>query len=998
MTGSTVAQFEIAEQLGSGGMGVVYRARDTRLDRDVALKFLPPLMSSDPEAKKRFMQEAKAASGLDHPNICTIFDIGETDDGRLFIAMAYYDGTTLKYHTGSGALDAKEALSIGRQIAQGLQAAHAAGIVHRDIKPANIMVTASGRVKILDFGVAKLEEGSELTKMGSTVGTAAYMSPEQAKGGIVDGRSDLWSLGVVMYEMLAGSKPFDAGYDQALLYSILNESPEDISTKSEDLPERAAALIMQLLEKDAASRPESAAEVSDRLAEFAGTGTRTSYTSQRPSPEVARSAKKLPIIVLAGVTLAAVFAFLVWLVPFGSESTGTSADINTIAVFPFTINGDESLQYLDEGMISLLGTKLDGTDDLRTVDKTALIGMVNTQVEGVVTPEKAWDISNELNAGSFVLGSVTKLADLIQLDASLYSSEDTVRVQVMANGEANLAAALDELAIALVTNRLTEDGSSQLRSVAAVTTDNFEALKAFLEAEKLFRAHETDEAYEAYLRAVKADSTFSLAWYRLSKAIRWNGGEFNLSQRMKARRDALDKALTYRSKMPSNYRNLIDAADAFEKGDVTRAQDLYRRQLERYPNQVETLLELADLLISYNPLYGRPALEAKPYLERVLAVEPDNNEANDMIWELSVQNHDTTRVRELLGPEEDFDTWEQTFSTLYFESDQEVDVISALDSLDTPRARMGMAWWAGIVAKNPEMADRILLTIDVDTVSQDMRNGARLWRQGVASSRGQVAKADSIGKEIGTYWAEGLIDRVMRSVVPMFDPSEEELFELKEQVLAWDTTNQYVSPHSVNEGHYGEIRALMLGSLAARLGDDTELETQISYLANKPDAETPGEPSFVFAKTLRAVRAWYLKENDQVLAELENSQMFTNDVCAVCSRVHAQTINRFMRAEILFSRGEYDDALKWYNSLWDGNLTWGSDHLGTTYLRTAAVHEERGESELAAQYYAKFIDLWKESDPKYQGLVDQARQREQQIRTGQFAEDDQLIIPVQPSN
>ena len=135
------------------------------------------------------------------------------------------------------------------------------------------------------------------------------------------------------------------------------------------------------------------------------------------------------------------------------------------------------------------------------------------------------------------------------------------------------------------------------------------------------------------------------------------------------------------------------------------------------------------------------------------------------------------------------------------------------------------AWWAGIVAKNPEMADRILLTIDVDTVSQDMRNGARLWRQGVASSRGQVAKADSIGKEIGTYWAEGLIDRVMRSVVPMFDPSKEELFELKEQVLAWDTTNQYVSPHSVNEGHYGEIRALMLGSLAARLGDDTELET-----------------------------------------------------------------------------------------------------------------------------------------------------------------------------
>lgn len=994
MIGTTVGQFRIEEQLGSGGMGVVYRALDTKLDRQVALKFLPPSLSSDEEAKKRFIQEAKAASGLDHPNICTIFDIGESDDGRLFIAMAYYDGETLKYRLSSGALDTEEALSIARQIAQGLEAAHRAGIVHRDVKPANIMVTASGRVKLLDFGVAKLEEGAELTKMGSTVGTAAYMSPEQATGAEVDTRSDLWSLGVVMYELLSGKKPFDAGYDQALLYSILNEAPTGIETHVNDLPEDVASLTMQLLEKDRENRPSTAAEVASRLSPHAGTGTRTAWTGQASAATTPR--KSLPVVPM-GIGAAIVVVLLaVWMLIPGSDGEDSSGpDLNTIAVFPFTINGDESLQYLDEGMINLLGTKLDGTDDLKTVDRTALIGLVNSQVEGVVTPDAATDVATQLNAGSFILGSVTKLADQIQLDATLFSPRDTVRVQVVADGEAGMPSALDELAIGLVTNRLREGGSAQLRSVAAVTTDNFEALKAYLEAEKLFREHDVDEAYEAYKRAVEADSTFSLAWYRMSKAIRWGGGEFSTSDQMQARRDALDKALQYQDKMPVNYRTLINAADAFEQGDVTRAQDLYRRQLERYPNQVETLLELSDLLVSYNPLYGRPASEALPYLDRVRAVEPDNHEAEDMLWMLAVQSGDSTRVRQLLAEEEDPDTWERAFEDIYFSTDADIEMW--VDSLNRPQARMGLAWATGLIAKNPGRIERIVSKVDSDTVSEGLRNTARLWLQFAASSQGKVEKADSIGAALSDYWAEALIDRVMRSVVPMFDPTDAELLDLQDQVLSWDTTTQHVSPHSVNQGHYGEIRALLLGSIAARRGDDIGLLAQIDYLSSKPDANTPGEPSFVFTKTLRAVRAWYRQENEQVLAELENSQMYTNDVCAICSRVHAQTINRFMRAEILFSRGEYEDALQWYNSLWDGYLSWGGDHLGTTYLRTAAAYENQGETEMAAQYYAKFVDLWKDADPRYQELVEQARQREQQIRTGQFTEGQEIIIPAQPS-
>ncbi len=229
MIGTTISHYRIIEQLGQGGMGIVYKAEDTRLHRLVALKFLPPQMSGNEDAKQRFMQEARAASALDHANICSIFDIGEapvpgSDTKQLFIVMAFYDGQTLKYRLQDGALPVAECVDIGSQLASGLQRAHAAGIVHRDMKPANIMVTDHGEVKILDFGVAKLAGGLELTQTGSTLGTAAYMSPEQARNEAVDHRTDLWSLGIILYEMMTGRRPFEGDYDAAIAYAILNEA------------------------------------------------------------------------------------------------------------------------------------------------------------------------------------------------------------------------------------------------------------------------------------------------------------------------------------------------------------------------------------------------------------------------------------------------------------------------------------------------------------------------------------------------------------------------------------------------------------------------------------------------------------------------------------------------------------------------------------------------------------------------------------------------------
>jgi len=248
MVGTTVSHYKILEHLGGGGMGVVYKAEDTKLKRTVALKFLPPDLTRDPEAKERFVHEAQAASALQHNNICNVHDIDESPDGQLFIVMDLYEGETLKKKIERGPLPVDQVVDIALQVAQGLSRAHEVGIIHRDIKPANIMVTNRGEVKIVDFGLAKLSGRTLLTKTGSTMGTAAYMSPEQARSEAVDARTDIWSLGVVLYEMLTGRRPFESNYEQALVYSILNEEPKvireirpDVSETLEKITRRAMA-------------------------------------------------------------------------------------------------------------------------------------------------------------------------------------------------------------------------------------------------------------------------------------------------------------------------------------------------------------------------------------------------------------------------------------------------------------------------------------------------------------------------------------------------------------------------------------------------------------------------------------------------------------------------------------------------------------------------------------------------------------------------------------
>ncbi len=269
MIGQTISHYKILEKLGGGGMGVVYKAEDTRLHRTVALKFLPPVFSFDEEAKLRFIHEAQAASSLQHNNICNIHDIEETEDDRIFICMDFYDGETLKKKIERGPLSIDEAFHIGIQVAAGLQTAHEKGIIHRDIKPANIFITKDGIVKILDFGLAKLAGQTMMTKTGSTLGTVAYMSPEQLRGEEVDSRTDVWSLGVVFYEMITGKLPFNGEFGEAIIYSILNLPVKPISNYKPDIDPQLEALIMDCLIRQPNERWHKIADFGHQLRIFA---------------------------------------------------------------------------------------------------------------------------------------------------------------------------------------------------------------------------------------------------------------------------------------------------------------------------------------------------------------------------------------------------------------------------------------------------------------------------------------------------------------------------------------------------------------------------------------------------------------------------------------------------------------------------------------------------------------------------------------------------------
>jgi eukaryotic-like serine/threonine-protein kinase len=611
MIGQTISHYKILEHLGGGGMGVVYKAQDTKLDRHVALKFLPPELTSDPEAKQRFVHEAKAASALDHNNICVVHEIGETDDGQIFIVMACYEGETLKKKIERGPLPLGDAINIAAQIARGLQAAHETGMVHRDIKPANIMVTAKGEAKILDFGVAKLAGRAILTKAGSTVGTVAYVSPEQARGEEVDQRSDIFSLGVVLYEMITGHRPFRGEHEAAITYSVMNETPDPLARYKARVPKELQRVIDKSLPKEKAERYQ---HVDEMLVDL-----RRVQLETPASRRANRKVRNVPLFLGAGIAVVALALLVYYLVLPKADSPRA----HSVAVIPFVdMSPQKDQEYFCDGMTEELIDRLTKIRDLRVPARTSAF-MFKGKTEDVR------DIGSKLNVQTVLEGSVRKAGNSLRVTAQLINVADGYHLwsETYNRELKDVFATQGDIAVAIAERLKLTLLSDEIAELSKSQTDNPDAYALFLKG-RYFRFRETGKddlkALSYFQQSIKADSEYALAWAGLADMY------FMLdlhSDHPKYHRQSLyaaEKSLEIDSTLAEGY-VAIGLIQNFYEWNWTAAEQSYKRAIELKPKEWNAHREYGLLLLRTGRIN-----KALAELQRAVDLDPLSWIAN--IW------------------------------------------------------------------------------------------------------------------------------------------------------------------------------------------------------------------------------------------------------------------------------------------------------------------------------------------------------------------------------
>ena len=547
MIGHTISHYRILEKLGEGGMGVVYKAEDTKLKRIVALKFLPRGLEAHEPERARFLQEAQAASALNHPNVCTIYDIADQDD-QQFMVMEFVEGKTLRQMIPVQKM--QDAITYAIQIGEALQEAHSKGVVHRDIKTDNIMVNTKNQVKVMDFGLAKLKGSLKLTKTSSTVGTLAYMAPEQIQGEEVDARSDIFSFGVVLYEMLTGHLPFRGEHEAAMMYSILNEEPESLQKYLLDAPSELLHVLSRALEKDPNDRYQNVAEMVIDLRRLKKETTRvvrpiatqvpvegSAGISKKPSEGLLRQKWTRPAAVAVGSLLGLALAyFVIWPSIHGLLFRTERVPIAVISFENQT--GDPQFDYLRSAIPNLLITSLEQSSALRVTtwermrDLLKQMGKPNVQVIGA---DLGFELCRMDSARALVTGSFVKMGDMFATDVKVLDV-DTKQLLKSASSKGEgvgsiLKSQIDELGKQVATGiGLPETKvATEQKMIADVTTFSLQAYNLYLRGVQDYDNFYYVDARRSLERAVALDSSFAWAYYWLAETYR-SLGERQLRQ------------------------------------------------------------------------------------------------------------------------------------------------------------------------------------------------------------------------------------------------------------------------------------------------------------------------------------------------------------------------------------------------------------------------------------------------------------------------------------
>ncbi len=515
MVGRTVKHYEIVEKLGQGGMGQVYKARDLKLSRFVALKFLNNALMTDADARVRFANEARASSSLDHPNIATVFEIDEFEDS-LFISMTFCDGQTLRELIDAGTMRLSQVCELGVQIARGLYAAHEAGIVHRDLKPGNIIVTGDGTAKIVDFGLAKIQAIPDITQIGAVMGSAAYMSPEQVLGGPIDHRSDIFSFGCVLYEMISNSRPFAGEYSASLAYAIAHDEPPSLSALRSEVPAELEGVVATALQKDPDRRYQSAREMVSLFEEIAAC-----KNTRSPLRSVLRVSEKFSTrTVLAAVAALALCIAALVLLTFSPAEQARPSD-RSIAIMPFRMSPVETeWHWLGEAITDLVSNDLSQNTDARVLSSQQRIRTIRSlQIDAAdLDEQEAVAVAQKARMQALLTGTITKSGKEITAVGTIVNAGDgrvLASLDPVQGAYENLYVIAGDLS-AQVANWMDPQSAREDKNSLDRATQSLDAYRYYVEGKDAAFDLRHEEGIEKLRKAIALDSSLVEAYYWLA--------------------------------------------------------------------------------------------------------------------------------------------------------------------------------------------------------------------------------------------------------------------------------------------------------------------------------------------------------------------------------------------------------------------------------------------------------------------------------------------------